>query len=367
LIELDLASDQCPYMLDLCVHVYGAATPRSDSGPRQGLGEYALAGVQSNDSKERKMARKNADGKSAEVKSAGEKSAEVEVGEAKSAPKGRGRKRAADAAAAVAVQPGEAAPDKKMSAKAYAREMKKLHVELVTLQQWVVHKGLKVCIVFEGRDGAGKGGTIKAITERVSPRVFRVLALPAPTEREKSQMYAQRYLPHFPAAGEVVIFDRSWYNRAGVERVMGFCSEEQARDFLDVVPLFERMMTNSGIILLKYWLEVSPEEQTRRLKARIGDGRKTWKLSPMDLKSYDRWDDYTKARDEMFAATDTAWAPWFVARSEDKQRVRLNVISHILKHVPYEAAPAVKVELHKRKIGKYKAADYPFRYVPELF
>ena len=204
------------------------------------------------------------------------------------------------------------------------------------------HKGLKVCIVFEGRDGAGKGGTIKAITERVSPRVFRVIALPAPTEREKSQMYAQRYLPHFPAAGEIVIFDRSWYNRAGVERVMGFCTEEQARGFLKVVPLFEKMMINSGIILLKYWLEVSPEEQTRRLEARIGDGRKTWKLSPMDLKSYDRWDDYTKARDEMFAATDSSWAPWFVARSEDKKRVRLNVISHLLKHVPYKAHPGAR-------------------------
>ena len=201
-----------------------------------------------------------------------------------------------------------------MSDKAYAKEMKKLHVELVKLQQWVVAKGLKVCIVFEGRDGAGKGGTIKAITERVSPRVFRVIALPAPTEREKSQMYAQRYLPHLPAAGEVVIFDRSWYNRAGVERVMGFCTEEQAQRFLTMVPAFESLMIKSGIILLKYWLEVSPEEQTRRLAARIHDGRKVWKLSPMDLKSYDRWDDYTKARDDMFAATDTDAHPWYVAR-----------------------------------------------------
>jgi polyphosphate kinase 2 len=197
--------------------------------------------------------------------------------------------------------------------------------------------------------------------------VFRVIALPAPTEREKTQMYAQRYLPHFPAAGEIVIFDRSWYNRAGVERVMGFCTEEQARGFLQVVPLFERMMVSSGIILLKYWLEVSPEEQTRRLKARIGDGRKTWKLSPMDLKSYDRWDDYTKARDEMFAATDSSWAPWFVARSEDKKRVRLNVISHLLKHVPYKDVPAAKVKLPKRRIGRYQAVDIPFKYVPEKF
>jgi polyphosphate kinase len=259
------------------------------------------------------------------------------------------------------------APGKELSTKDYDRELKKLHVELVKLQQWVVAKGLKVCIVFEGRDGAGKGGTIKAITERVSPRVFRVIALPAPTEREKSQMYAQRYLPHLPAAGEIVIFDRSWYNRAGVERVMGFCPEDKAKAFLKVVPLFEQLMISSGIILLKYWLEVSPEEQTRRLKARIGDGRKTWKLSPMDLKSYDRWDDYTKARDEMFAATDTSWAPWFVARSEDKKRVRLNVISHFLKHVPYKAVPAAKVKLPERKVGRYKAVDIPFKYIPEPF
>ena len=261
----------------------------------------------------------------------------------------------------------EAASSKELSTKDYNRELKKLHVELVKLQQWIVQKGLKVCIVFEGRDGAGKGGTIKAITERVSPRVFRVIALPAPTEREKTQMYGQRYLPHLPAAGEVVIWDRSWYNRAGVERVMGFCTEEQARSFLQVIPLFEQLMVKSGIILLKYWLEVSPEEQTRRLEGRIGDGRKTWKLSPMDLKSYDRWDDYTKARDEMFAATDTSWAPWFVARSEDKKRVRLNVISHILKHVPYKALPAAKVKLPKRKVGRYKAVDLPFKYVPEPF
>src|SRR5512135_1971099 len=260
-----------------------------------------------------------------------------------------------------------AAGKTEMSGKDYAKELKKLHVELVRLQEWVKHAGLKVCIIFEGRDGAGKGGAIKAITERVSPRVFRVIALPAPTEREKTQMYAQRYLPHLPAAGEIVIFDRSWYNRAGVERVMGFCTEEQARGFLKMVPLFEQLMINSGIILLKYWLEVSPEEQTRRLKSRIGDGRKTWKLSPMDLKSYDRWDDYTRARDDMFKATDTSWAPWFVARSEDKKRVRLNVISHMLKQVPYKAPPPMKVKLPKRKIGKYKAIEYPFKYVPERF
>ena len=174
-------------------------------------------------------------------------------------------------------------------------------------------------------------------------------------------------MAHFPAAGEVVIFDRSWYNRAGVERVRGFCTDEQARGFMQVVPMFEQLMVKSGIILLKYWLEVSPEEQTRRLASRIGDGRKTWKLSPMDLKSYDRWDGYTKARDEMFAATDTSWAPWFVARSEDKKRVRLNVIRHLLDQVPHKTAPAKKVKLPKRKIGRHKAADHPFKYVPEKF
>jgi polyphosphate kinase len=262
---------------------------------------------------------------------------------------------------------GAAMPDKELSNKDYNRALKKLDVELVKLQQWVVAKGLKVCIVFEGRDTAGKGGTIKAIMDRVSPRVFFHVALPAPTEREKSQMYVQRYLPHLPAAGEIVIFDRSWYNRAGVERVMGFCTEEEAQRFLQMTPLFEQLMIKSGIILLKYWLEVNPDEQTRRLEARIDDGRKIWKLSPMDVKSYHRWDDYTKARDEMFAATDNPWAPWYVARSDDKKRVRLNVISHLLKHVPYKDIPAPKVKLGKRKIGRYKAADYPFKYVPEKF
>jgi polyphosphate kinase 2 len=279
----------------------------------------------------------------------------------------KGKKGKGDAGEAGADKRGASTPAEKLSGKDYDRALKKLHAELVSMQQWVVAKGLKVCIIFEGRDGAGKGGTIKAITERTSPRVFRVIALPAPTEREKSQMYAQRYLQHMPSAGEVVIFDRSYYNRAGVERVMGFCTEEQAQRFLGVVPMFEQLMIKSGIILLKYWLEVSPEEQARRLKARIGDGRKTWKLSPMDVKSYDRWDDYTKARDEMFAATDTSWAPWFVAKSEDKQRVRLNVISHILKHVPYKTLPLPKVKFPERKVGRYKAVDFPFKYVPEVF
>jgi polyphosphate kinase len=258
--------------------------------------------------------------------------------------------------------------EKKLRNKVYEKELAKLHVELVKMQEWVKAKGLKVCIVFEGRDGAGKGGTIKAITERVSPRIFRVVALPAPTEREKSQMYVQRYIKHFPAAGEVVIFDRSWYNRAGVERVMGFSSEQQVKRFLQVAPNFERLMVESGIILLKYWLEVSPEEQTRRLEGRIDDGRKIWKLSPMDILSYTRWDDYTKARDEMFAATDTPWAPWFVANSENKKLVRLNIISHLLSKVPYKKIPQEKVKLPKRKPGKkYKAVDYAFKFIPETY
>lgn len=262
----------------------------------------------------------------------------------------------------------ESAKNVKLGRREYERELELLHIELVKLQQWVVAKGLKVIVVFEGRDGAGKGGTIKAITERVSPRVFRVVALPAPTEREKSQMYIQRYIQHLPAAGEVVIFDRSWYNRAGVERVMGFCTPEQSQKFLEAVPLFERNIVESGIILLKYWLEVSPEEQSRRLEGRISDGRKTWKLTAMDIKSYNRWDDYTKARDDMFAASDTSWAPWNMALSEDKKRVRLNVINHLLTHIPYQELPAQKpIKLPKRKIGGYTPSNYPFRIIPERF
>lgn len=241
----------------------------------------------------------------------------------------------------------------------YEQKLKDLHAELVKLQEWVKHAGAKVCIVFEGRDGAGKGGVIKAITERVSPRIFRVIALPPPTEREKSQMYVQRYLPHLPAAGEVVIFDRSWYNRAGVERVMGFCTEEQAKDFLQVVPSVERAIVDSGAILLKYWLEVGEKEQTRRMQERITDPRKIWKLSPMDLKSYSRWYDYSRARDDMFRATDTAWAPWYAVHSDDKRAARLNIISHILASIPYEAPPRDKIKLPKRqKSDGYEEADF---------
>ncbi|WP_433741052.1 polyphosphate kinase 2 [Pseudomonas putida] len=256
----------------------------------------------------------------------------------------------------------------KLKNKDYLEQLAHLHVELVKLQEWVKQVGAKVCIVFEGRDGAGKGGTIKALTERVSPRVFRVVALPAPTDREKSQMYMQRYLPHLPAAGEVVIFDRSWYNRAGVERVMGFCTQEQVDKFLKAVPLLERAIVDSGVILLKYWLEVSPEEQTRRLEGRIKDGRKIWKLSPMDLKSYSRWYDYSRARDDMFLATDTEYGPWLVADSNDKRRARLNIITDMLSRVPYKEVPREKVVLPKRqKPGNYREPDYPYRHIPEKF
>ena len=263
---------------------------------------------------------------------------------------------------------GGVATGEKLKGKAYAAELERLHAELVELQEWIKYKGLKVCIVFEGRDGAGKGGAIKAITERVSPRVFRVVALPAPTEREKSQMYVQRYLPHLPAAGEVVIFDRSWYNRAGVERVMGFCSEEDVKKFLHAVPLVEKAIVDSGIHLIKFWLEVSQEEQTKRLESRIDDGRKIWKLSGMDLLSYGRWYDYSRARDDMFQATDTSHAPWHVVRSDDKRRARLNIIAHILDTIPYKEAPREKVKLPDRqKPGNYKEPDYPYKYVEERY
>ncbi|SOZ34774.1 polyphosphate kinase 2 [Cupriavidus neocaledonicus] len=252
----------------------------------------------------------------------------------------------------------------RMGEKAYQKELFPLHVELVALQQWVQASGTKVCVIFEGRDGAGKGGTIKAITERVSPRIFRVVALPAPTDREKTQMYLQRYLPHLPAAGEIVIFDRSWYNRAGVERVMGFCTETQAEEFLRAVPLVERAIVNSGIILIKYWLEVSQEEQTRRLQGRINDGRKLWKLTDMDLRSYSRWYDYSRARDAMFAASDSDFAPWYVADSNDKRRARLNVIRHLLDQIPYEKIPRKPVKLPPRqKANGYREPDYPYRLV----
>jgi polyphosphate kinase 2 len=256
----------------------------------------------------------------------------------------------------------------KMGRKDYEREMKRLHGELVAMQEWVKATGARVMILFEGRDTAGKGGTIKRITERVSPRVFRVVALSAPTERERSQMYIQRYISHFPAAGEVVIFDRSYYNRAGVERVMGFCTPEQSTTFLEQVPDVERTIVGNGIILLKYWLEVSPEEQTRRLTGRINDPRKVWKLTDMDLKSYTRWDDYTRARDAMLAASDRAWAPWWIVDTNDKERGRLNLISHLLSQIPYKPLKARAVKLPKRSPGlSYTSPDLPLNRIPTPF
>ena len=261
-----------------------------------------------------------------------------------------------------------AAPRPPMKGKEYRRELHQLHGELVAMQEWVKASGAKVCIVFEGRDTAGKGGTIKAITDRVSPRVFHVIALTAPTEREKSQMYIQRYIPHLPAAGEVTIFDRSWYNRAGVERVMGFCTEQQTQQFLEAAPGVERAIVDSGIILLKYWLEVSPDEQTRRLESRIQDARKVWKLSDLDLKSYSRWYDYSRARDAMFQATDTAWAPWYVVNNDDKQRGRLNLISHLLSSVPYTPLPKRDTSLPARqKPAGYRDPGIGVRHIPTPF
>jgi polyphosphate kinase 2 len=242
----------------------------------------------------------------------------------------------------------------KLDRKFYEKELQKLQVRLCHLQEWVKAKGLRVIIVFEGRDTAGKGGTIKALTERVSPRVFRVVALPAPSDREKSQMYIQRYIQHFPAAGEIVIFDRSWYNRAGVEYVMGFISGEIHKRFLSVVPYVESLITGSGIILIKIWLEVGQDEQDKRFAARIEDPMRQWKLSPMDLLSYEKWYDYSRARDIMLDKTDSKHAPWYIVRSDDKKRARLNCISHILSMIPHKKIPREKVKLSKRSFkGQY--------------
>ena len=256
----------------------------------------------------------------------------------------------------------------KMSRKAYEHELRRLHAELVAMQEWVRSTGTKVCVVFEGRDTAGKGGTIKAITEKVSPRVFRVVALPAPTERERSQMYIQRYISHFPAAGEVCIFDRSWYNRAGVERVMGFCSDDETQRFLRMVPEVERAMIDSGIVLVKYWLEVGEDEQTKRLQSRIDDPRKIWKLSDLDLKSYTKWYDYGRARDEMFEASHSGWAPWHVVRTDDKRRGRLNLITHLLSTVPYTPLEHRSIELPERPpAGDYVETDLSALTIPSPF
>lgn len=256
----------------------------------------------------------------------------------------------------------------KLGRKKFEKEIEKLQGELVAMQEWVKASGAKICILFEGRDTAGKGGVIKRITERTSPRVFKVVALPAPTDREKSQMYFQRYMPHLPAAGEVVIFDRSWYNRAGVERVMGFATPEQVDYFLKYTPPVEQAIINSGVMLIKYWLEVSMENQTTRLKARDGDARKIWKLTPMDIKSFTHWYDYSRARDAMFAATDTKESPWYVVDGNDKRKARLNCISHLLSVVPYEKVPRESVKFPERQSkSDYVEPDYPYRYVPTIY
>jgi polyphosphate kinase len=237
----------------------------------------------------------------------------------------------------------------RLKRKEYEKEISRLQAELCKLQDWVKYKGLRVIIVFEGRDAAGKGGTIRAITERVSPRVFRLVALPAPSDREKSQMYLQRYMQHFPGGGEIVIFDRSWYNRAGVEHVMGFCTPKEHEKFLELCPTVEKYIVDAGIILIKYWMEVGKKEQERRFEARIKDSVRQWKLSPMDLESFRRWYEYSRARDEMLAATDTKHAPWYLVRSDDKRKARLNCISHLLSLIPYGKAPREKVKLPERK------------------
>ena len=258
----------------------------------------------------------------------------------------------------------------RLKRKAYEKELQKLQTELCLLQEWVVHAGLRVIVVLEGRDAAGKGGTIKAITERVSPRVFRVVALPAPSDREKTQLYAQRYIPYFPAAGEVVIFDRSWYNRAGVEYVMEFCTKDEHKEFVENCPKFESHIVKAGILLIKFWLEVGQEEQQRRFEARIEDPLRQWKLSPMDLESYARWYAYSRARDVMLETTDTKDAPWYIVRSDDKRRARLNCISHLLKLIPYKEVPHGKVRLPKRSTkGEYddQVNLRERRFVPEKY
>jgi polyphosphate kinase 2 len=279
--------------------------------------------------------------------------------------KRKDREAAGPSAASAAPEPVPAAGP--LPSKLYNAELARLQGELVKLQLWVKHTGARVVVIFEGRDAAGKGGVIKRITERTSPRVFRVVALPAPSDRQKTQLYAQRYLEQLPAGGEIVLFDRSWYNRVGVERVMGFTNQETVDRFLRMVPFFERVIVDSGIKLIKYWFEVSQEEQTRRFQQRIEDPRKIWKLSPMDLESHRRWYDYSRARDAMFANTDNAFAPWHVVKGDDKKRARLNCIAHLLRQIPYEEVPREAVKLPKRqKPNGYVEPEYNYRYVEEM-
>jgi polyphosphate kinase len=270
----------------------------------------------------------------------------------------------------VADDDAEPEAGRKLKAKTYMKELRRLQAELCRLQDWVKAKGERVIVVFEGRDAAGKGGTIKAITERVSPRVFRLAALPTPSDREKSQLYLQRYFAHFPAGGEVVIFDRSWYNRAGVEHVLGFCTKEQHRRFLELCPSFERQIVDGGIRLLKYWLEVSPGEQKRRFQARIEDPLRQWKLSPTDMESRRKWYEYSRARDQMLEATDTEWAPWHIVRSDDKKRARLSCIAHLLDQIPYEKVKREKVEMVARSKKHAYDDEAPMktrRWIPEAY
>ncbi len=268
-----------------------------------------------------------------------------------------------------AAPPGQAPARPRLSNKAYLAELRRLQIELVKLQEWIRHTGLKIVVIFEGRDAAGKGGAIKRITEGMSPRVARVVALPAPTEREKTQWYFQRYVAHLPAAGEMVLMDRSWYNRAGVERVMGFCTEAEYREFMRSVPEFERMLVRSGIILIKYWFSVSDEEQERRFRQRIEDPTRRWKLSPMDLESRTRWVEYSRAKDENFRYTDTKQAPWYVVNSDDKKRARLNVIRHLLDLIPYEEVAPETIELPPRQPddGYIRPPLNEQTFVPELY
>ncbi|WP_309497169.1 polyphosphate kinase 2 [Sulfurovum sp.] len=256
---------------------------------------------------------------------------------------------------------------KKIKNKEYEKELYKLQVELCELQRWVKQEGKRIVIVFEGRDTAGKGGVIKRILERVSPRVFQINALPKPSDRQKTQMYIQRYMERFPAAGEIAIFDRSWYNRAGVERVMGFCTEAEYYQFLKRTPVIEQAMIDDGIILIKYWFDVSQEVQFERLQKRIEDPRKHWKISPMDLQAQELWDKYTEAKDKMFEATDTEHAPWFVVNSDNKKSARLNCISHLLSQIPYEKIPFIKPDLEKSGNSKYTPVEYNYNVVPEKY
>jgi polyphosphate kinase 2 len=271
---------------------------------------------------------------------------------------------------ATVAKPTEEGADKNLSEKSYLKKLRKLQEELCTLQDWIKHTGKRIIIVFEGRDAAGKGGLIRALTERVSPRVFRVVALPAPSDRQKSQLYMQRYIEQFPAAGEVIVFDRSWYNRAGVEHVMGFCTEEEHQEFLRLCPPVERHFIQNGIILMKYWLEVSNSEQKRRFEARIDDRLRQWKLSPMDLPSRERWYQYSRARDQMLEATDTEESPWFIVRSDDKKRARLNCIAHLLSRIPYEPVARAEVKLPKRSTKHEYNDEAPMegrRWIPEKY